>query len=167
MRRLRKTGLAALVWLLAVVVTVDGFPRIQCRCPDGQVQTLYLGLLKSSRPCCAARDCARPGTSCFCRAQRASTCVACGQSQATEPSPSSGEHTVQAAGCVKSLLTSDHVAVQADDAVHGSLGQIASLPMHSLVPAAGVAGTLHFSVCQAPASAPPADLVTVLQRLVL
>jgi hypothetical protein len=168
MRRIHKPALIAVVWLTIVAVTADGFPRVQCRCPDGQVQFLCLGLLKSSRSCCIKGCCSGAPGGC-CRARRAAPAeVSCGHCADHATSTPSKSGTVQATKCVKSMLASDSIAVSGDVAgAQEHVSRIALLPVPPLVIDTGVLGTVAHNSSPHLTFTPETDLVTVLQRLVI
>lgn len=67
MARLRRTTLAVLVWLTAVMTLVAGAPRLVCRCPDGHTKPFCFGFTsEKSSCCCGGSCCSKEGGSCCC-----------------------------------------------------------------------------------------------------
>jgi hypothetical protein len=83
MRRLRKTSLAALVWLTAAMTLVAGTPHFTCRCPSGRVKPFCLGSALKQSGCCCNGEC--------CCASAAAG--GCGNTSASDAKP------VEASGC--------------------------------------------------------------------
>jgi hypothetical protein len=96
-----------LAMLAAVMTMTAGMPRVQCRCPDGQIKFFCQGNPSSpSGCCCAADDASSPDVkTCCCAAKKHSCCTY------TDGVPQQGtgrngpQTVVKAACCLKTLVT--------------------------------------------------------------
>src|SRR5947208_2440448 len=84
--------LAMQVWLTAFLTLLSGVPRFSCECPDGSVQSSFLGIVLGGACSCAPRQDAPPLKSC-CAAHAA------GSSRPASP--------LQRPQCRKSVASSD------------------------------------------------------------
>lgn len=164
------------VWLTAVLTLVAGVPRLECRCPNGNIKPFCLGSTRNSSGCCCGGACysSTPGRECCCQApmqvaaeetQIGSCC--CHQNQETSRLPS--DHPkVGNCGCTRSLAQLKVVTLSPGKQVVGK-----DLTVRVILPpqtngafclAVRVTGRRHG---QMHPLAPPTDLVTQHQRLVI
>jgi hypothetical protein len=141
------------IWLTALMTLVAGVPHFACRCPDGQVKPFCMGTPSSKSRCCCRGTCCSPieGGTCCCAAQSRTAGPEVGHSNCTKTLAPSVLLTVGhgRTTIAKPLTAGALVAAQAASVV--SLTTMARAR----------------SAWQAHQIAPPSDLITVLQRLVI
>jgi hypothetical protein len=157
--------LAGLTALAALLTPVRGLPHFVCRCPDGRLKPFCLSFFSTQRSaCCCGRACCSgtPGRCCCC------ACPGCGGRHGVagaDESPSAGGCLLGTPGCVKTLTGPELLALASGRQTAGD----------DLPPPAGLSAPADLGAdlsrapgCDlAPARAPPADLVTLLRRLVI
>jgi hypothetical protein len=143
----------AYIWLTALMTLVAGMPHFACRCPDGQVKSFCMGTPSAKSGCCCRGTC--------CSSLDGGTCCCGAQSRIAGP-------VVGHSNCTKTLAPSVLLTVG-----HGKTTIANPLTVGALLPAQAVS-VLSLttmvdarSAWQAHQIAPPTDLITVLQRLVI
>lgn len=178
MRTIGRTALTGLVWLTAAMTLVAGLPHFDCRCPSGQVKPFCLATAsKKTGCCCGGACCAGASGGGYCCNSPGSSperhghkppCCAQEKAPPGGNQPFDGPHLDHCGGCVKTLaaspvLTADtHRKPLADDRSAGTAMSVCAVV--TCCPACGVQE--HLSRLDRP-PAPPPDLVTLLQRLVI
>lgn len=163
---------ATFVWVTAFATLATGFPRLDCRCPDGRLKRFCLSLAASE--CCCAGSCCPPVKSGN-RAPGARSpfahpgdCPACRHGmRAPEGKPPSKGPAVGVAGCAKTLAERSPRpnvgATPADDAKAQTKHLLtASVPMY--LPAACQPRGNHAGTDAPP---PLPDLVILLRHLLI
>jgi hypothetical protein len=149
MHNLRKLGLVTLVWLTAAAMLFAGVPYLACRCPESR-QSVRPG----SASCCCCAGAVSPGQKHSCCQQTESRAV-----------PRTAVSSNQAT-CIKSFVPADAVClspVQNRSVVVSCLSLTAQI-----VPGSRLGSTESGSVFPTYAGcSPPADLVTLLQHLLI
>jgi hypothetical protein len=169
---------AGQVWLTALLALAANFPHFECRCPNGQVKPYCLGFCGKSSGCCCFRcgcgSAGRQGPRC-CQARRAEShgnarracCHGRHQSRPASELPSERSSVAERTVCVKTLAG---VSAFVRAAVPtGGPGLIPAVPLcpHGFRAGVSLPATHGPFRWQIHSPAPPADLVTVLQRLLL
>ncbi len=157
MRILRRTFVAATVWLTAVTTVVADLPHLECRCPDGRVKPFCLAAVAPG--CCCAGSCCQTtaGTAPVRKA-------CCSQSHRSSDRGPSARST----GCTKSPAPAPAPALEAATAVQAPVdmgvvflpADLSSALLWGRPVKEAVAWLAH-------PPAPPADLVTRLARLLI
>jgi hypothetical protein len=180
MRRIGSKIVSGLACLAALLTPVGGVPHFVCRCPNGHVKSFCLNITteKSGGCCCGGGCCSRAGGGkcCCCSRGKTARCArhdkganCCGTHQAGpgEERPG-GPSFAEGPCCTKTLRVAESLAVvpkrgPAADDLSPSLDLLAA-PVFVCTPEAGsvyrVPGLAH-------SPGPPADLVTLLRRLVI
>jgi hypothetical protein len=177
MRTLGRTALAGLVWLTAGMTLLAQMPHFDCRCPTGQVKPFCLGFTQEKSPCCCGGGCCsgNPNGPCCCggkesptggKAKNRSCCNHQTQPKG-DPRPD-GRPVANSASCVKTLaqqgLLAPGPAKETNGKDVGLRAAVATQPTPFYPPAGLSPGRLSDSLHLL---APPADLVTLLQRLLI
>ncbi len=163
-----RTAWVAHVWLTAVMTLVAGLPHFDCWCPNGQLKPFCLGHPAAASGCCCGGGCCRragdtpPG-------RRAKERSCCGRRHRP-----GGRNTLTARaevrhpGCSKALARSEvctpprvKAAVEQDRTVAALLPPALD-GASSLVPRADARASWQVHLL-----APPTDLVTLLQHLLI
>ena len=164
--------LSGLTCLAALLTPLSGISHVICRCPNGQVKPFCMGTaVNRSGGCCCG------GVCCSCCRTRGATCAGPGSRTtccASLQAPSEAKSLPGSTGvadapcCLKTLVAAESPAVAP------AKGHLGKQTRHAgdLVEAPAVARTLAgASVFRTPRPAhspgPPADLVTLLRRLVI
>jgi hypothetical protein len=162
---------AVLVGLSTLMTTVAGIPHFDCRCPNGDVKPFCFGLSSGRSGCC----CAVRGGTCCCHVRRSPSaarakkapCCARGPGQSkSEPAPH-GQSVVDANGCAKRLADPVTLAFTAKPTPSVYLLADVGLPLQAVLVSSATSGAPGQPFGQAHLSAPPPDLLTLLQRLLL
>jgi hypothetical protein len=176
MRHVRKIGPALLVGLTAISTLFAGMPHFVCRCPNGQVKPFCLSSPSTTGCCCGSACCGLAGAgseSCCCRSSGVNAergCCCCGDrgaNDASEPSNDPG-FSAQRNCCTRTLVTPEAQSLPESKATPtSSVDHLASPTFemgvfHSLTPL-----TRASTIWLADRGPPPADLVTVLRRLII
>jgi hypothetical protein len=174
MRTLGRTALAGLVWLTAGMTLFAGMPHFDCRCPTGQVKLFCVGFTWEKSHCCCGGGCCSSGPDgpCCCRGKHPPTggkrpCCEQHTRPSDDPRPE-GQPVAHSACCVKTLAQPGLLATGPAKEMPGrDVGLSTSVssqatPFYS--PASASPGRLS---CSLHLLAPPADLVTLLQRLLI
>ncbi len=155
-----------LVWLTAVTTLIAGVPQLDCRCPTGQVKSICLGSVSETSECCCGGTCCAQRIVPIGQAQEG---ACCGRHQSQPANgPSGAGYRAERTGCVKTLAQPESAALTQTKTAAGE----ELIPAPVLVPPAAlvypwpVSGQDRASwAVHAPA--PPADLVTILQHLLI
>jgi hypothetical protein len=172
MRAMNERIRAGLACLAALLTPLSSVPHLACRCPDGHVKAICLGLAaKESGGCCCG------GTNCCCCRTRGTTCArhgsqatCCGSHQAPsrQKSPPVDPSVADGPCCLKTLVAAGALAVARDP---GKIGKHLQQPSNLAPPAAVVSVPPGVSIVWAPGLAhspgPPANLIALLCRLVI
>ncbi len=173
----RKTTLVATVWLTAAMTVVAGVPQFDCMCRNGQMKQACPGSRSLNTNCCCGGACcsgANSGShSCCARTKgsaepkRSSCCARHHESRQTFASatPSFG---TDSSCCTKTPVAPEAIAVsQCKSVVHDDMAApLWILPAVTLVPLSPITTSRQTS-WQTNLLAPPTNLVTLLQRLVI
>ncbi len=173
---LTKIGWVAQVSMTAAMTLVAGIPRFDCRCTEGQVKPFSLALVSSGSPCCCGRcgatsaggerPCCMAATLAK-RAKAASCCEASRVTPASQSAPGSSQIT-QSACCLKTLAQPETATPVNTIRIlgkalipHAVFAHRTIMPFSFATSGAGQpVGSLH-------SLAPPTDLVTLLQHLLI
>jgi hypothetical protein len=173
---LRRAAFAGLAWLTAVMTLVAGMPHFECRCPNGHVKPFCLGLDSNKSGCCCGCACcsASPKGRCCCKGRGASPSKrkekSCCHTQhrnnlASRPGPA-GSPAAQSSRCVKTVAVADQFTLVNHEIPKDSQVQVAGFASPFILASCQTSGAPK-DLSQAHSPAPPPDLVTVLQRLVI
>jgi hypothetical protein len=181
MRAAGKNLVSGLACLAALLTPLSGVPHIVCRCPDGHVKPFCLGITvpKSGGCCCRGSCCSRNrgGKCCGCCRTHGATCdrrgtraPCCGSPQVPSGAKAlaGGSGAADASCCVKTLQRTVSLAIVPVKETPGK----DTRHLADLAEAAATAGVpAGISVFRVPGLAhspgPPADLPTLLRRLVI
>jgi hypothetical protein len=170
----RRTALVTRAWMLASTLLVAGIPDFHCRCPDGKVKVLCLGLPVQSSGCCCGGNCCSGGNASCCKSSAAPV------SEAVAPASCCGQHdpavTEQAArtsplhckGCARSLARTEVLGVTHTKTTAGE--DLTAGPLH--VPtgdaflSSSPAGRL-LTCWQLYRLPPPTDLIVQLEHFLI
>jgi hypothetical protein len=164
--------LSGLTCLAALLTPLSGISYVICRCPNGQVKPFCVGMaVNRSGGCCCGGAC------CCCCRPRGATCAGpgsretcCGSHQAPseEKSLPGGTGVAEAPCCMKTLVAAESPAVAPDKGHLGKGTRHAGDPVAAPAVACTPAGAPVFRTPRpADSPRPPADLVTLLRRLVI
>ena len=165
-------------WATAVMTLLAGLPHFECRCPDGHVKPFWLGLASGVSSCCCGCSCCSSSTKprCCCRPSGVLSsghsekgCCRCRHQvgQPAKPLPDDG-WVAQHPGCVKTLVAwkwsalTAHKKFRLDDPSGVNNPPSASTLVHP-----GQSARHEWISWLVHSPAPPADLVTLLQRLLI
>jgi hypothetical protein len=170
------TGMACLA---AFLTPLGEMPRIVCFCPNGQVKSFCLGFTSETSGCCCGGACcsrAAGGKGCCCcqtgcpaREGQGQKAACCAQPQARPASNSpAGNRCISGnACCLKALIGSTpFVLAPAKKAAGEPPSETALALPHANVRSLTHGARLAWSV-QVHVLLPPADLVTLLGRLLI
>jgi len=165
----RRTASVGLVWLTAAMTVVAGTPHFDCRCPDGHVKPFCLGLASKTTGCCCGRACCSgsAGGKCCCYRTHG-TPAGCGGRVRT-PRPG-GEIRPGAGGpgCANTLAGQELLALSpSEQTASDDLVPQPGLPTSAVLPDTLVNGARGQLSGATRPPAPPADLVTLLGRLLI
>ena len=182
MRAIGKQVVSSLACLAALLTPLGGVPHFVCRCPNGQVKSFCLGIAaKKSRACCCGGACCsrkegRKCCCCCCRtrdtgcAGRGPRATCCGGHQAPhgEGLLPGGAVCAERPCCLKTLVAAECLAVRPEKGTvsedNWPPGDPAAPPAVACAPSAAPA----FAASRlAHSPGPPADLITLLRRLVI
>jgi hypothetical protein len=174
MHYVRKTALTFLITLTAFSTLIAGTPHFVCRCPNGQVKLFCTSLSVKTTGCCCANACCgsaeQDGKSTA--GDRPKCCgtakCCCAKAKGSETGGTGRSVSLQRNCCTRTLATPDVQSRPDGKASVGMSVDDISLP------------TADWSVCYSPSfpkregtiwsadrGPPPADLITVLRRLLI
>jgi hypothetical protein len=177
MRTLGRTALAGLVWLTAGMTLLAEVPHFDCRCPTGRVKPFCVSFpWEKSTCCCGGGYCSdNPNGPCCCggkkpsasgKAKNRSCCKQHTQANG-DPRPE-GRPVATSACCVKTLAQQGLIAPGPAKETRGKdvgVYPVVAAQPASFYPSAGSSPS-RLS-CSLHLLAPPADLVTLLQRFLI
>jgi hypothetical protein len=178
MRSIANKMVSGLACLAALLTPASGVPHFVCRCPDGHVKFFCLGITSAKAGCCCrGACCARPrgDERCCCRrnatrpARSAARAICCGTDRARpgDRRPSGGPSFAERPCCTRTLTAVESLAAVPK---RGALDDVRSSWALPAVPASVSApgpGCVFGVYSLAHSPGPPADLVTLLRRLVI
>jgi hypothetical protein len=182
MRALGNKLVSGLACLAAILTPLSGVPHIVCRCPDGHLKPFCLSITtKKSAGCCCGGACCSSGKvgkvcCCACRTRGTgssrhgarATCCDLHEPRPGEGVPTSGPRLTERPCCQKTLVAAESLAVARAKATAGDdLGPSADVPAQPAFVRAPEAGSLSRIPRLAHSPGPPADLITLLSRLVI
>jgi len=177
MRTLGRTALAGLVWLTAGMTLLAEMPHFACRCPTGQFKPFCFGFTREKSPCCCGGGCcaSNPNGPCCCggkkppkggNAKNQSFCNP--QTQPNGDPRPDGRPVADSACCVKTPVQQGLLAPGPTKEMRGKdvgvRAAVAAQPTTFYSPVASSPSRLS---CSLHLPAPPADLVTLLQRFLI
>jgi hypothetical protein len=188
----KRIGLALLVGLTAIATVIAGMPHFVCRCPDGRVKPICFSLSSGAAGCCCGGACCHSAEAGQAIAERgsapeqvsegcASCCFAeggccshhCGNCKGLRNGNGvsgsdvlSHDVSAKSPGCIRTLVSPEFQVVP--EAAQ-------CLPIDSLACTAADTGALYVSPAlqgggktwEHDRGPPPADLVTLLRRLLI
>jgi hypothetical protein len=178
MRAIGNKIVSGLACLAALLTPASGVPHFVCRCPDGNVKPFCLSIPtpKSGGCCCGGACCSNRGAGkrcCCCSRTRGTDCArpgtraaCCGSHQRGLAESTAG--FTEGPCCAKTLVAAESLAIAPEKATAGDhlrLSADSSAPPACVcAPEAGP--VVHVSDL-AHSPGPPADLLTLLRRLVI
>jgi hypothetical protein len=177
MRTLGRAALTGLVWLTAGMTLLAGVPHFDCRCPTGRVKPFCVGFTWEKSSCCCGGGCcsSNHNGACCCRGKKpptggnAKNWSCCKQHTAPNGGPRpEGRPVANSSCCVKTLaqqgLLAPGPAKETRSKDFGVRAAVAAQPTTFYIPAGLSPSRLP---CSLHLLAPPADLVTLLQRFLI
>lgn len=163
---LRERILNGLTWLVVLLTPLTGIPHFVCRCPNGRTKPYCLGFVSKTTGCCCGCACCRrhaDAKRCCCQGSCASSA-----SRSFEESASSTHGSVEKTGCSKMPAEQAVFASRRVEQTSWNVSLDETTLPACRVPLAprtkvGKGGTLP----SGHSLAPPADLVTLLGRLLI
>jgi hypothetical protein len=140
------------IWLTALMTLVAGVPHFACRCPDGRVKPFCMGTPSAKSGCCCRGTCCSPS--------EGGTCC-CG-TRSRIPGPEVGR-----SNCTKTLAPSVLLTVGHGKTTLANPLTVGALPAQAVSVLSLTTMVGARPAWQAHQIAPPTDLITVLQRLVI
>jgi hypothetical protein len=179
MRAIGNKLVSGLACLAALLTPLSGAPHVVCRCPDGHLKPFCLSITarKSTGCCCGGACCSsgKVGKCCCCRTcgpggtRPGARASCCDQHQARpgEGLPKSGPRFAERPCCQKTLVAAESLARAPKKATAGDgLCRSADAPPPASV-CVPEAGSVFHAPGQVHSPGPPADLPTLLRRLVI
>jgi hypothetical protein len=176
MLTVRKTLLAGLAWLTAVATLVAGSPYLDCRCPDGRVKLFCLPTAAEPEGCCCGGACcpSTSGASCgqgngSSSANRGAACPCC-RRHATQEQERSSDSVQAGQGCCTRQLVPPEVSVPTHTRTAVSKDLTAApcpAPDAALASSPTTPADRQTPSWLIHPPAPPPDLITTLQRLLI
>ncbi len=177
MGRFRQTALVAQVWVTAVMTLVAGLPHFDCRCPDGRVKPFCLSFAFETSGCCCSGTCCSPTEESANRsgygttpARQAKKAPCCSRHRGPETSelPSANGCRAGGSGCVRTLTQPQDVACAPSQATgRADVAALVAVPASVSFVHALPAAAHNQPSWETHSLAPPVDLVTVLQHLLI
>lgn len=165
-----RIGRTTLVWLTAIMTLIAGLPHVDCHCPNGRVKPFCLGFVSGCSSCCCRGSCCSsvPGGSCCCRTRTTQSSASGKTSPCCGGEHRSGTYAIRSACCVKSLAEAEALALSGELETGDAEGiPSTTLPSQALLPHLLAGARWLRASGPAHSLAPPQDLVTVLQRLLI
>lgn len=171
MRSVRRTFLIAPVWLAALMTLATGVPHFRCQCPDGHVKPFCAGPSPvASRGCCGGSCCSSGGACCPAQDDA---------DAGREPAPCCAGHDDPLPGgnpapdargtpCQRTPAQAEDRALT-HTRTSGSEGPVFAMPLPAQAASAPppCAATRPLADWSLHSPAPPADLITLLQHLLI
>ena len=182
MRAIGNKMVSGLACLAALLTPLSGIPHVVCRCPDGHVKPFCLNITtkKSAGCCCGGAGCSSGKVAkcscCSCRTRGTGsgrqdarrTCCDPHPPRPGEGLPQSGSRLTERPCCEKTLVAAESPAIAPEKVTAGAdLRPSADLPVASAFVCAPEAGSVLRAPGQAHSPGLPADLPTLLCRLVI
>jgi hypothetical protein len=169
MHQLRRLSLTVLVWLTAAMTLVAGTPHFTCRCPNGQVKSICLGLSSKKSTCCCNGGCCahgqEGGTACCC-AQDAPAGCCCSQHAGQGPVKPEKAGAFTGSACCKRTLAS-----QDPQSLSPAKAKVAKNVSFGLLAPDGDPGPSFVTAIHRPRQhherPPPTDLVITLHHFLI